>query len=100
MRRLFPSLAIALFVAAGCAAGGMEIPTVELGSGGARLMQGNSRSPIDAYEKAYSKLGRAHYNVRRNLETRGQNEFGAREAMGNILRCLEVMRACVPAADQ
>jgi len=100
MRRLFPSFAIALFIAAGCADGGMEIPTVEVGSGGARLMNGNSRSPIDAYEKAYSNLGRAHYNVRRNLEQRGQNEFGAREAMTNILRCLEVMRACVPAADQ
>jgi hypothetical protein len=100
MRRLFPGIALALSIAAGCADGGMEIPTVELGSDGARLMNGSSRSPVEAYEKAYSNLGRAHYNVRRNLEPRGQNEFGAREAMGNIIRCLDVMRACVPNAGQ
>ena len=100
MRRLFPGLALALSIAAGCADGGMEIPAVELGSDGARLMNGSSRSPVEAYEKAYANLGRAHYNVRRNLEPRGQNEFGAREAMGNIIRCLDIMRACVPNADQ
>lgn len=101
MKRLLPGIAFALAAAIGCADGGMEIPTVELGgSAGARLMNGQARTPVEAYEKAYAGLSRAHYNVRRNLEPRGQNEFAAREAMGSIVRCLEVMRACVPGSGQ
>lgn len=68
---------------------------MELNSGGARLMNGQAKNPAEAYEKAYSYLGRAHYNVRRNLETRSQNLVGARDAMELIVRSLETMRACV-----
>ena len=94
MKRLLPAIALA---ALGCADGAMEIPTVELGgSGGARLMNGQARTPGEAYDKAYAALTRSHYNVRRNLEPRGQNEFAAREAMSSIIRSLEIMRACVP----
>lgn len=101
MKRLLPALTLALAAVFGCADGGMEIPTVELGgSGGARLMNGTAKTPVEAYEKAYASLTRAHFNVRRNLEARGQNEFAAREAMTSVLRCLEVMRACVPDAGQ
>jgi hypothetical protein len=100
MNRLLPGLALALSLALGCA-DGIEIPTVELGgSGGARLMNGQSKSPADAYDKAYSQLSRAHYNVRRNLDSRSQNQFGAREAMKQIVHALETMRVCVPAAGQ
>lgn len=101
MKRLLPGIALALAAAFGCADGGMEIPTVELGgSGGARLMNGQGRTPGEIYDRAFATLVRSHYNVRRNLESRGQNEFAAREAMLNIIRSLEVMRACVPDAGQ
>jgi hypothetical protein len=63
-------------------------------------MNGSVKSPSDAYENAYSQLTRAHYNVRRNLDGRSQNQYGAREAMKQIVGCLETMRACVPAAGQ
>jgi hypothetical protein len=99
MKRLLPGAVFVLSAALGCA-DGVEIPTVELGSGGARLMNGQAKSPAEAYDKAYSYLGRAHLNVRRNLETRSQNLVGAREGMELIVKCLETMRACVPEADR
>lgn len=99
MNRLSP--AFALLLAVGGCGGGMEIPPVELGgSGGARLMNGQAKTPAEAYDNAYSQLTRAHYNVRRNLESRGQNELGAREALSQIVQCLETMKACVPATDR
>lgn len=92
--------AIALLLAWGCGGGG-EIPTVELGgSGGARLMNGQAKSPAEAYENAYAQLTRAHYNVHRNLDARGQNQLGAKEALAQIVRSLETMKGCVAAADQ
>lgn len=104
MKRLVPGIALALASAWGCSGGGggggVEIPTVEVGSGGARLMNGQPKSPAEAYDNAYSQLARAHYNVRRNLDSRGQNEFGAREAMKQILAALDAMRACVPEPDR
>lgn len=99
MNRLFPALALLLAVGGGCG-GGMEVPSVELGgSGGARLMNTPGRTPAEIYDNAYSQLTRAHYNVRRNLESRGQNQLGAREALAQIVRCLESMKDCVPASD-
>jgi hypothetical protein len=99
MNRLSPALALVLAVGAGCG-GGAEIPTLELGgSSGARLMNSPGRTPAEAYDNAYSQLTRAHYNVHRNLESRGQNQLGAREALAQILRCLETMKDCVPTTD-
>lgn len=99
MIRLSPGLAAILLGLCGC--GDAQIPTVEVGGPtGARLMNGQARSPAEAYDNAYSQLTRAHYNVRRNLESRGQNEYGAQEAMGLIVRCLETMKGCVAPADQ
>jgi hypothetical protein len=95
MKRLLPGAFLALSTAFGCA-DGVEVPTVEVGAGGARLMSEPARTPAEAYEKAYAYLGRAHLNVRRNLETRGQNLVGAREGMELIIRCLEAMQGCVP----
>jgi hypothetical protein len=101
MKSLLPGLALALSAAWGCGGGGMEIPTVELGgAGGARLMNGTARTPSEAYDNAYSQLTRAHYNVRRNLDSRSQNQYGARESMKQIIVCVETMRSCVPPADQ
>lgn len=95
MIRRSPAFALLLGLAWGCGGPG-EVPTVELGGpSGARLMNGQARSPADAYDNAYATLTRAHYNVRRNLESRGQNQLGAQEAMGQILRSLETMKACV-----
>src|SRR5262245_47932953 len=97
MKRQLPGIALALSIACGCGGGGVEIPAVELGgSSGARLMNGNAKTPSEAYDNAYSQLTRAHYNVRRNLESRSQNQYGAREAMKQIVGCLEAMRGCVP----
>ena len=100
MKRQLPGIALAVGLAWGCS-GAVEIPTVELGgAGGARLMNGSARTPSEAYENAYSQLTRAHYNVRRNLDSRSQNQYGAREAMKQIVGCLEAMRGCVPPAGQ
>src|SRR5436190_5905919 len=102
MKRQLPWIVLAVCLACGCGRGGaMEIPTVELGGdGGARLMNGTAKTPSEAYENAYSQLTRAHYNVRRNLDGRSQNQYGAREAMKQIVGCLETMRGCVPPAGR
>ena len=100
MKRLLPGIALLLTASLGCS-DGVEIPTVEFGgSSGARLMNGTAKTPAEAYENSYAQLTRAHYNVRRNLESRSQNLYGAREAMGLIVRSLETMRASVPASAQ
>ncbi len=99
MIRLSPGLVCLLIGLGAC--GDTQIPTVEVGgSNGARLMNGQARSPGEAYDNAYSQLTRAHYNVRRNLESRGQNQYGAQEAMGQIVQALQTMKSCVPDADQ
>jgi hypothetical protein len=101
MKRLLPAVALSLAAAWGCSGGAVEIPTVELGGAdGARLMNGQAKAPADVYDNAYAQLTRAHYNVRRNLDSRSQNHLAAREAMKQIVGCLEVMRACVPDADR
>jgi hypothetical protein len=100
MNRLSPAFLLALIVGGGCS-GGAEIPTMELGGpDGARMTNGQARTPAEAYSNAYSLLTRAHINVNRNLESRGQNQLGAREALAQILRCLEIMKACVPTVDR
>ena len=99
MKPELPGIIFALTCALGCS-DGAEIPTVEVGSAGARLMNGPAKNPLEAYDGAYSQLSRAHYNVRRNLDSYSQNQVGAREAMAQILRSLEPMRSCVPAADR
>jgi hypothetical protein len=99
MKRLLPGALLALSAAFGCA-DGAEIPTVEISAGGARLMNGQAKTPAEAYEMAYAYLTRAHLNVHRNLETRSQNLVGARDAMELIVRCLEVLRNCVPEPDR
>jgi len=100
MNRLFPGIALILACSWGCS-GGAEIPPVELGGpSGARLMNGQARTPTEAYDNAYSQLTRAHYNVRRNLDSRGQNQLGATEAMGLIIRSLETMKNCLPQSEQ
>jgi hypothetical protein len=99
MNRLWPGILCLLACVGGC--GDAQIPTVEVGGpSGARLMNGQPKSPADAYDNAYAQLTRAHYNVHRNLEARGQNQYGAQEAMGLIVHCLEVMKSCVPDADR
>jgi hypothetical protein len=101
MKRQFPAVVLTLCIAWGCGGGAVEIPTFEVGgAGGARLMNGAAKTPAEAYDNAYSQLTRAHYNVRRNLDGRSQNQYGAREAMKQIVGCLETMRSCVPPADR
>jgi hypothetical protein len=93
-------LGIALLAALGCA-DGAEIPAVELGGPtGARLMNGQGRTPSEAYENAYATLHRQHYNVRRNLEHRNPSVFAARGAMDEIVSALETMKALAGPADR
>jgi len=99
MKRLLPGAFLVLSAAFGCA-DGVEIPPVEIGAGGARLMNGQAKTPAEAYEMAYAYQTRAHLNVHRNLETRSQNLVGARDAMELIVRALQVMRTCVPEPDR
>ncbi|HLY74879.1 MAG TPA: hypothetical protein VKU80_12240 [Planctomycetota bacterium] len=100
MIRLSPGIALVFAWTWGCS-GGADIPPVEIGGpSGARLMNGQAKSPAEAYENAYARLTRAHYDVHRNLDARGQNQLGASEAMAQIIRCLEMMRVCVPIADR
>lgn len=101
MNRLSPGVALLTVWAWGCSGGGAEIPPVEIGGpSGARLMNGQAKSPVEAYENAYALLTRSHYNVHRNLEARGQNLMGAKEAMALIIQCLESMKSCVAPAEQ
>jgi len=99
MIRLSPTAALLAAWAWGCS-GGAEIPPVEAGGpGGVRLVHGQARSPAEAYENAYALLTRSHYNVHRNLEARGQNLLGAKQAMAMIVHSLEAMKLCLPAAE-
>ncbi len=89
---------IVILLVAGCSS--TEIPPIEIGTGGARLLDGKARDAYDAYLMAYSNLGPQHYNVRRNLEARGQNLYGAHAAMERIVYYLETMKSLVTPALQ
>jgi hypothetical protein len=92
---------IALLFALGCAGDSVELPPVELGgSGGARLMTGSGKSPEEAYEIAYAQLHKQHINVRRALEPRGRNLYGASLSLQSILDAFERMRSLVTAPHQ
>lgn len=96
MIRFSPALLAVL--AAGCSS--LEVPPIEIGAGGARLLDGKARDAYDAYLQAYSNLGSQHYNVRRNLDSRGQNLYGAHSAMKLILQYLETMKSLVVPAQR
>lgn len=87
-----------LALAAGCS--DLEVPPIEVGGGGVRLREGKARDAYDAYLNAYSDLSRQHYNVRRNLEGRGQNLYGAHGAMERIVQILETMQSLVIPAQK
>ena len=98
MKHLFPGITLLAFL--GCADGG-ELPPLELGgSGGARLMNGQGRTPRESYENAYAQIGRQHYNVLRNLEARGQSLYGARAGLDAIVNALETMKALAGPSDR
>jgi hypothetical protein len=92
------ALALGIFVA-GCG-GGVEIPPVEIGGSGARLMTGGGRTPEEVYENAYAQLTKQHLNVRRALEPRGRNLYGASLSMQSILDAFVTMRSVTVAAQQ
>lgn len=92
MKRSLPGIVLAAVM--GC--GSAEIPPIEIGGGGgARLMNGKGENIYEAYKIAYSNLTKQHYNVRRNMEARGRNRYGARIAMERITRYLQQMRLAV-----
>jgi hypothetical protein len=89
-----------LLFALGCS-DGAELPPVEIGgSGGARLMTGSGKNPEESYEIAYAQLSKQHLNVRRALEPRGRNLYGASLSMQSILDAMERMRSLVTPAHQ
>lgn len=91
---------IALFVFLGCA-DTTELPTVELGgAGGARLMNGQARTPLEAYENAYAQIHRQHYNILRNLQNRVPNAFAARGAVDTVVDALQNMRSLAGPSDR
>jgi hypothetical protein len=99
MKRLLPGLA-GLLLAAACS-DAPEIPPIEVGGPeGIRLMNGQARTPLEAYDMAYSVLGRHHRDVHRNLEPRGRNLVGAETAMRSIVRSLHTMRALAAPAER
>src|SRR2546428_4550621 len=90
---------VLLVLVAGCS--GFEVPPVELGgSGGARLMTGGGKNPEEVYENAYAQLTKQHLNVRRSLEPRSRNLYGAAASMQSILDAFATMRSLVSPADQ
>ena len=90
---------VLLVLVAGC--GGFEVPPVELGSsGGARLMTGGGKNPEEVYENAYAQLTKQHLIVRRSLEPRSRNLYGAAASMQSILDAFATMRSLVSPADQ
>ncbi len=92
---------IALIFALGCADTNSELPPIEIGGpSGARLMTGGGRTPEDAYEIAYAQLHKQHINVRRSLEPRGRNLYGAALSMQSILDAFDRMRSLVTPAYQ
>lgn len=96
--KLLPGFA--LLFALGCA-DSAEIPPVELGgSGGARLMTGSGKNPEESYEIAYAQLHKQHINVRRALEPRSRNLYGASLSMQTIIDAMERMRSLVTAPYQ
>ncbi len=89
---------LVLFLAAGCSS--LEVPPIEVGSGGVRLGGGKAQDAYGAYANAYNDLSRQHFNVRRNLESRGQNLYGAHAAMEQIINDLETMKSLAVPARQ
>lgn len=89
MKHLLPGAILLSLAACG------DVPTLEVGGGGARFLNGQPRDVVDAYVMAYSNLSPSHLRVRLNLEPRGRNMVGARAAMERIIDGLETMRALV-----
>jgi hypothetical protein len=90
----------ALLFALGCS-DSAELPPVEIGgAGGARLMTGSGKNPEESYEIAFAQLSKQHLNVRRSLEPRGRNLYGASQSMQMILDAMERMRSLVTPAHQ
>ena len=98
MKHVLPGIVL-IFAASGC--GNTELPPIELDApGGPRLMTGAGRTPEEAYEFAYASIHPQSYNVRRNLEPRGQNLYGAQVALQRLIDALLSMRSLVTPAFQ
>lgn len=87
MNRFLPGLVLLLF--AGCG----DVPPVEIGDGGVRLLDGEARDLADAYEQAYASLRPNHHRVRINLDPLHRNPVGARAAMERIVESLQTMQS-------
>ncbi|HEX7898186.1 MAG TPA: hypothetical protein VF950_10525, partial [Planctomycetota bacterium] len=99
MKHAFPGIALLLFFA-GCS-DNAELPSVEFGGpSGARLMNGQGRTPAETYENAYAQIHKQTYNVLRNLEARGQSLYGARGALDAIVNALETMKSVAGPSDR
>lgn len=97
MRLFLPGIVLALFL--GCSE--THLPTIAVGgSDGARLMNGDARSVQEAYDQAFTSLGRYHHTIRKNLQKRDPNHYAAKVAVQHILENLAFMRSLVTPETQ
>ncbi len=90
MKRL-PFLALLLPFAA-CGPDAIpDIPTFEIGGGGARFMT-DAKTPFEAYDKAYSELTKQHLGLRREIGPNG-NRFALESYSARIVRNLQIMKS-------
>jgi hypothetical protein len=97
MKRLLAGLAL-LALHLGCS--GSELPTVELGGGGVRVMNGQGRTPLEAYDIAYSTFTRQHHSLRRSLDSASRNLFAARSSLEESIKALKIMQSIAVEADR
>lgn len=89
MKRLLPGSVALLLLSCG------DVPSIEIGGSGARLLNGQARDTFDAYVMAYSNLSPQHLRVRQCLEARMRHLVGAASAVERIVYYLETMQSLV-----
>lgn len=68
-----------------------DIPTLEVGGGGARFMT-DAKTPFEAYDKAWSEMTKQHLGIRREIGPNG-NRFALESYSARIVRNLQIMKS-------
>ena len=92
MNRIFgPAIALALL--AGCGDGpDLSLPPIALGGGsGARLMNGEAKSPADAYDMCFTEMTKLHNRIRESLRP-PSNTTAVRGALERIVSNVKTMQ--------
>jgi hypothetical protein len=91
---------LGLAALAACAdAPDVSVPPIAIGGGGARLMTGNAKTPLEAYDTAYSQMTKLHHRIADSLRA-PVNVGGARDALDEVLANLQLMRALAMEAER